>query len=349
MLGYVDGFKAIALLGPILATAAYPIWGWRAGIHARPSLRERWADNSYYLGFIVTQVSLLVGFGIPAITERPITSSDVLGFFGVAVGASMIGLVARTLIVQTGHTVSETADVVHDEVENMSRELGQLATGVSEATRRILSDLDAVSAAMQGSRESITGEVSSWTGALQTSLKSYGSLLDEQIEVSSKSITQVADATRAIVNTSDAQSRVLKDTVAGAGIAIDRLRTELESKATQAAEQILTSAKAITEATDSVRSTQGAATTAISQITENIKVTAKALGQGTEALKALQALGGRIGSLEVAIDNATTAGEAMMGDATARSRQFRDDLQTSTDTLAEALKDFRRELEEIRV
>ena len=62
--------RLVGVLGPIFATMFYPIWGYQQGLHRKANLRERFSDNCYYLGFIFTQLALVVGFLPVALVHR---------------------------------------------------------------------------------------------------------------------------------------------------------------------------------------------------------------------------------------------------------------------------------------
>jgi hypothetical protein len=344
----VKGFENIALFGPVLATGAYPVWGWLSGIQSRPSLRERLADNSYYLGFIFTQVSLLVGFGGPALTGAAITSNDVLRFFGIAIGSSMIGLIARTLIVQTGHTVSESEDIIHDEVEGLAQEVSLLASGVSKTTAKVLRDLNDLSGKFEESRKVVAREIVEWTSSITEALRGYDAAVKEQVRITGASNQQVGEATRELKANVGKETEALGESIRSAASAIHLLRQNIDTKLVEAGDQIVANTRSIVEATDAVRSIQGNATTAVTQVTQNIRDTAKLLGQGTEAMRALDLLGSKIGALDHKIDGAVGAGEAIVSDASANAKLLKADLEDSTATLIAALKEFREELEGVR-
>lgn len=149
----------ISRLSPIAATLAYPILGISLKFHNRPSVRERFADNCYYLGFIFTQGGLLLAF-LPAATGTgAITSEQVMGFFGMALGAALIGMIARTVLIQTGISLTDVSDTIHHEVETLARRVTVQAQAVVEQFDRISEHVAAVpdrlSAQLDGRVEAI--------------------------------------------------------------------------------------------------------------------------------------------------------------------------------------------------
>jgi len=344
----VPGLQTVGLFGPILATLAYPVWGFLSGVYKRSSLRERLADNSYYLGFIFTQVSLLVGFGVPALTREQITSNDVLQFFGVAIGASMIGLIARTILVQTGHTVTENADIVQDEVEILSQEVEQLARGVSSSTRRILDDLNDISAALAKSRQQMSENVAGWTGTITNSFSEYGKLVDSQSAAMGRSVQTIDTATLRLDGGLSASGNALITSIRQAAAAVDQLQGRLDQRLTEAGEMMLANTRSLVEAADTVRNAGGSANAALAQTVEGIRETSRLVSQGASAMRALDTLQGRLGSIDAMVTETADASKATVQGARLHTQTLKDELAEVTDALQQVLKGFRDELEQVR-
>ena len=374
----VRGFEAIGVLGPIALTAAYPAWGYIRGIEKRPSLRERFADNAYYLGFIFTQLALFIGFVPPALMSRSITSTDVLRAFGVAIGASMAGLIARTLIVQTGHTTSENADILEQEVENVAREVETLARGVSKQTLALLEELDAVGSTLAAARRSLGVELGSWVAETAATLKSY----DQQLKLESvaviagtRAVGQAAE--NAAANIEGGQS-LLVDSIRQSAAALNELQSNLQSQVAEALKVVTSTAHAFSAGATVADQAQQTMREGMVSASENLRVIAGSLDSAgrmfgeVDALKqSVTALAGQIstingsvgqlsetiertsGSVAKAESDAVSAVAALsvsaQEDAARRIETFDAQLRSAAQALETVLANFRSELQQVRV
>lgn len=136
IMGGVVGEK-LALGAPVFATIAYPLAGLWFGFHKKASQRERFADNCYYLGFIFTQAGLILAFLPATFFGQDISSTKVMQFFGMAIGAALAGLIARTLLIQSGMSITDANDDIHQEVTTLARNIAKQAEEISETFSQI--------------------------------------------------------------------------------------------------------------------------------------------------------------------------------------------------------------------
>jgi hypothetical protein len=230
--------RTIGILGPIVATIAYPIWGWRQGLHRRASLRERFADNCYYLGFIFTQLALVISFLPVVLLSQNITSRDVLRGFSVALGASLIGLVARTFFIQTGNTVSESADIVEGEVDALARL-------VSQRARTVLEEFDSLSAQLGQSYTKLGEDLGASVGDVAKTIRRFEKAVLVDVEVLEKQGTSLGEKTQAAADELAGQQKGFAAKVTSAAKAIDGLKDGLLEQAAKAGNAITTTADSI--------------------------------------------------------------------------------------------------------
>ena len=370
LFGHVRGLEMVGLIGPIATTAAYPLWGWIRGVNQRASLRERFADNAYYLGFIFTQISLLVGFGVPALLGQALTSADVLRYFGIAIGASMVGLVARTLLVQTGHSISENADIVEDEVEQLAREVENLARGVAGRARKMLTELDAVASEIQDTRKSLKSNLESTVTDATTAFEAHSALLRSQLAASAGLTTEVTTglelALRHLaVTLRNADASLTKD--------VGVLGEHLVS-ATGAIEMVGSS---FGRGADAISALQNVFSEKIATTGDTTRLATAALSRGVEALERFAGMGPELKAVEVRLAGlgrrvddlvdgfqdarmaTDAAGQAAVASVQASSDQVEarskalvtglsDSLEASVKALEAVLESFRAELERVR-
>jgi len=309
-LGWIDSkpFHLIGFLGPIGAALLYPIWGYQAGVHREPSSRERFADNCYYLGFVFTQVALVFGFLPVAVFGKAIGSVDVLRFFGQALGASLVGLLARTLFVQSGHTVAENADIIEQEVEDLARAVSNKARIVLGEFSGMADTIRDASGRMVGEFELGVRQVTSLLAEYEVALRGH---LDAFKTAGSAVQRSSADAVKvvatdlkafegAVVNAAgDIQTtaQALEARMAASARAIEAARETLSSEVTQASSAIQAAAASLARGVDALH-------------------TVSSLGDTVEALEGrLNTTSGRVEQMSAAVMRATGAAEAAAGDA----------------------------------
>lgn len=327
--------RLIGFLSPILATVSYPIWGLVTRLHLRAALRERFADNCYYLGFIFTQIALVVGFLPVALFEREISSSDVLRFFGMALGSSLIGLVVRTLLGQTTHSVPENADIVEMEVDALARR-------VTAQTKTVLAEFDALASGLGESQRRVSGELEGSVSSLTAAVHSFETALrrdTSKIEENTSLVSEAAIGTEQEVRK---HRNELAEGVQVAAQAIAGMRQDLNEQVSQAIQSIRSTGDGLRASTSTL---QG-----ISVLPEEVQGLHDTLGRLTE----------KIGGLESAVDGAQNDARRSIEEIqglvqNARSRAEADaaglsaELEGTVTALEQALAAFRQELARLRV
>ncbi|HEX6375459.1 MAG TPA: hypothetical protein VFZ91_07035 [Allosphingosinicella sp.] len=233
--------KKIGLIGPVAATALYPLWGWVSGTLRRQALRERFGDNCYYLGFIFTQAALLFAFLPITMWGRSVSSEDVLGFFGMAVGASLTGLIARTLIVQTGKTVPEADDSMHREVEDLARQ-------VSHRARSIVGEFDTLSRSVAAVPEAMAARLDVQLTAIAGTLSRYDDVLRTEISSFESGAAAVTRAAEEAAASYLIHQQSFGDHVKGVSESLDRLREGLAGRLDETLDIVRAGTSSIAEA-----------------------------------------------------------------------------------------------------
>jgi len=223
--------RQIGFAGPLLATLAYPVWGAMIGAATRPSLRERLADNSYYLGFIFTQIALLVGFLPAAFGAVELSADQIIRFFGVALGASLIGLVARTILIQMSYTVDEAADVVSGEVSALARQ-------VSERSSEVLTHFDALVERLAESQAKLTTELQSGMNALTNTVAAYEMAMRSDAAELHQGVAAASTAAERTSAQFGQHQQRLADSIAAVAGVIEQLKTSLEHQVHDATQSI---------------------------------------------------------------------------------------------------------------
>ena len=352
--------RNIGLFMPVIATISYPIWGLLAGRATRPIVREKFADNCYYLGFIFTQAALLFAFLPVTFGIRPITSHDVLGFFGMAVGASLAGLIARTIIIQSGTSIPEADDAIYNEVE-------QLAHQVSRSAHNILDSFDQLGQSIVGLSSKATANIEERISSICTLIRDYDTALRTEL-------TAVRAAGDAAVSSSEAMAASFKgdehsfaQRVSEASDAIRQLTAKVTDQVGETLELMKSGTGALsTAAADlgkmsnvqddigrmranvelieteiaAIQTTAESASTALSRsVDEAANAIRGAAHQGSEDLR--KAAAGSADDLRAA------SGQASV-DLGMRSKAFSDELNAAVSSFTAALEDFRDQLSRLR-
>ena len=331
--------RTVGVLGPIGATAFYPFWGAAQGVHRKASLRERFSDNCYYLGFIFTQWALVVGFLPVALFNQEITSHDVLRLFSVALGASLVGLVARTFFIQTGHTVSESADIVEGEVDALARL-------VSDKSRKVLGEFEALSAKLGQSYTKLGENLDASADALERTMHRFDTALKADLGILEREGGSIGEATAAAASAVAGQQFDFAEKIRAAAQSIEGLRAGLLAQGAQAGLAITETAQSlrtglhalqdVSALADSVKTIDGRLgdiTAQMSKVGETIETATRNV-EG-KAAQALETAEGAIGRRETEV---LSQAQALGGD-----------LAAAVASLQGTLTAFRAEMERIRV
>ena len=336
----------LGVLGPIGATIAYPVWGWMAGLHKVPSVRERFADNCYYLGFIFTQLALVIGFMPVALWGKEIGSQDVLRFFGLALGASLVGLVARAFFVQTAHSISENADIVEQEVDLLAR-------AISHQSKKVLVEFDAITERLGETYRKLNKDLELCAGSIAGAMSAYEASLRRDMGLIAEGAESVGHAASATRRRVEGEEAALVGALRSTSQAIEQLAHGLH-------EQVAGAAQAIRSSTDSlamgVSALQG-----VSGLSQKLDAVEGRLGgvfertdQLDEALvRAEAAISGAAARSLEAGQSLVAGTQAVLEGTQARAVEQGERLKTQVSEAVGALEttlaSFRAELERIRV
>nr|QQZ48906.1 hypothetical protein JKL49_16605 [Phenylobacterium glaciei] len=99
-----------------------------------------------------------------------------LRFFSLALGASLVGLVARTFFVQVGQSVTESSDLVEGEVDALARM-------VSAKSRKVLGEFEALSAKLGESYLKLGTNLEASAETLQRTMQRFDQAVRSDIDI----------------------------------------------------------------------------------------------------------------------------------------------------------------------
>jgi hypothetical protein len=297
ILGHAPALAVVGVAGPVAMTILYPVLGLGL-IRNHPSLREKLADNSYYLGFMFTQVALFVAFAVPVILGTEVGGADVMRGFGVAIGASMTGLMVRTALMQTGHTAAENADLVEEGVEALAREVEELTRGVSRHTGSMLNDLRGMAEDLGQSRTRFGEEMRQWVAETTARLADFDAALKGQLGASQRGADRVAEAALAAEADLSSVRSSLTDRLVETLSALQKMREGLEAQVGAASRSVGESADDFRKGMAAVDEMQAALRGRIAETSGVIQAAADRLSSGMATLKGLAAVDDLVGVLD---------------------------------------------------
>ncbi len=230
--------KNVGLFGPIGATIAYPLIGMALGIHKKPSLVEKFADNCYYLGFIFTQAALLFAFLPLAVSDRVVESTDLLRFFGMAIGAALAGLIARTWFIQTSLNAPEVDDILHHEIESLARDVGR-------AARKILNEFDGLAAKVAEIPVALGAKLEAQVDSIAGNLSQYDRALEEGIRGMRNAGRSVEGNAEAAAQAMASRNDALAGEVHKVAQILNQLQQAMTARVTESVELIRASTESI--------------------------------------------------------------------------------------------------------
>lgn len=292
--------RTVTLLSPLAATVAYPVIGILLGFSGRPSVKERFADNCYYLGFIFTQGGLLLAFLPTTIRNETITSGEVMQFFGMAIGAALIGLIARTVLTQTGMSLTDVSDSVHHEVE-------MLAAKVTQQSERVVAEFDRISAHVGNVPER------------------FAERLDRQLD-------GVEGVFARLKTTLD---QTVAELDQGRGVVREAAATTRESHA----EGIRTLVAAMQEAAGAIHALKSEMIERTADGAQAIRAASAGLTAGMESLAGLGQLGQRMPEIEAEVQRLAEASSSARGAAESVSRELGAAVVAAQEALVDAARD----------
>jgi hypothetical protein len=332
-------FHLIGVLGPIGATLAYPLIGMSLKLHESPSQRERFADNCYYLGFIFTQIALLIGFLPVTLFNREIGSQDVLRAFSLALGAALVGLVARTYFIQTGHSVSENSQLIEDEVE-------ALAASVSRQAKSVLGQFEAIGDGLTGAYQELNTELATCVGSLVSTVRGYEAALTRDVRAIEAGTSALTDATTESVTSVGKEQQRFVDGLREAVQGVEAIRASAQREIAEATGAIRSSAQALAQGADALAGASG-----IGERLQGFEARVGTAAQSAERLQAeLATTAERLAAAGAEAASALEgAGRGLTSHALKRADDFERELAAAVGALEQTLISFRTELERVRV
>jgi hypothetical protein len=328
MVGLLNGFefRVVGVLGPVISVVGFGAYGTIQGWAKWPDTRQRFADACYFLGFILTMWALIIGF-LPAgmIDSQAIDSRSVLRHFGMALGATAAGLIARILVLQT---------------RNVNR--ASIEADLDRAGRRIVAEAQALSELLAQARQQIAEDQRQSLVIQQNQASAILAAVREELRATlaplSEELPQIADKGRRELN-----------------LVIDKLATRMETQgqsvdkagaamtgafaaATDGAERIalLTSTGGEGLAALLTRLAQAAAG-ARDEVAKTGAVAAQMTASGEAAAATAEALKDRVGALKAELDRQIAAISAAPGQVTQVSNATSDAIATFEKRVADAL------------
>ena len=337
LLGIVDHpvMRWFGFVGPIVATLFYPLWGVAQGLHKRPSVRERFADNAYYLGFIFTQISLVVGFLPTALFNRSIESKDVLQFFGIALGASLIGLVSRTLLTQTGNSIPEAADIVEREVEALAKQ-------VTTQSKLVLGEFEGLASALSVSQRTLAKQFETSMAALNQTVLEYDRTLRHDLQALEGGAASMLNATQDGARDLAAQSAGLASNLNHAAQAVVDLKQGLHAQVSETSIAIRATADALARGVGAIQGLAG-----ISDQLGGLDRSLSGIGDKVDHLDS--ALSQTQGAARASIQKVEDTVGLVQSRAQADVAALSEEMEQTVSALETTLKAFRAELDRLRV
>ena len=198
-----------AILAVLVATAAISLLGWyyyRSGV--KDLLRA--GDELYYLGLLFTLVSLsyaLVSLFIinPNAVDLEQRTNDLIGSFGIALGSTIVGILARILLQGMEGSVQDTSQP-EDEITNLDysedllflrRQLREAGDAFSHFTRMTLNQAEQTAVHSERLIKEFNARLSSnLESELDKTVTSWRDVLQETEERSQQVISNIAQLTQ---------------------------------------------------------------------------------------------------------------------------------------------------------
>ena len=352
--------RAITLTSPVCATIAYPITGAALGYQKFPSLRERFADNCYYLGFIFTQGGLMFAFLPATLFGEEVTSSQVIQFFGMAIGAALSGLIARTILIQSSTSITDLGDQMHGEVEQLARQLAIESRKVISQFERIAEGAGRFPEQFATRIEARLGEMDGVLARLKVSLETIADDYDTSRELMSNATEEARLQSAQSLSSLEGAVRHSAATIQSFGseieaenrAAIEALRATSNTLATSLAvfEDLGKLTRRLPDLEREVAQLKAAsedAKSAAVNLSENLNSTMKqverdiigAVDSGVQSIDKTTAT-----SVE-ALDRAAATS---VSEISQKAERFRSDLEEATASFATILEAFNKSLDELR-
>jgi gas vesicle protein len=198
---------------------------------------ERFADASYYQGFILTLFALLMA--MTGKGAQTITSEGMIQQFGLAIWTTFVGMSGRIFIIQFLTTT-------RDEDEGVREEISAYVAEVHKEIASTLSQLRIFRESVLGAASQIAKELSdeakksrqSTDEAVKNSLSSFVQSISQSTARLDKSVERVAERIANIEIPTDVLSHQIRKIADAVGGDLDKMRSDLESNSTKFAEML---------------------------------------------------------------------------------------------------------------
>lgn len=323
-----------------------------------PSL-ERFADATYYQGFILTLFALLLA--LTGKGSQTITSDGIIAQFGLAIWTTFTGMTARIVIIQFFTSASDQDDEaresiaqyvtqLNDEIGNSLTQIRAFRESVLESASKINDDL---AEEAKRSRKESTDAVKSAMAALIRSVEQTTAKLDSAVETVATRIAELDLPEDAL----SAPLARLAETLTGD---LNVVKSELAQGAKdfagtmKANVAILEGAKtdlgqlkiAIGQVNETVSAASRIASEAVSGAQANL-ATASNSAKGVEQLgRTAEALALRLTQLSGALDDKGRSYAESLDRAAAETKAVNDEL---ADTVADGVQKITRAIRNVRV
>ncbi len=364
--GFAEGMLAsiIGFGGPL---AMVLLFFWRGyftdRLQSRPETRQKFADSCYFLGFLFTMIALMVGFLPSGLLGATVSSQKILRFFGMALGATALGLIGRILVIQGGSSTGEDVRRMEANVRDLARQVGEtvaaIAADLAAARTAVVDDRSAALAALIAPVEAtLAAALARLDGASVAAANSmlrhqqsvderhaaYVAATDTVVAASAAKLSEleaVASETRAAQELLAASARSLTASIAALGrdlVPLTALTREALSDATASIMQVST-------ALAGVRAQGATLETVLSAVAERTDDTVRAIDRatssGNRAADTIDALGVQSERFAADLDAQLSSSRRASSEAlTSDAVRFQTDIDAATERFAEIVRSF---------
>lgn len=267
--GVVNAWFAVAVCAIIIV--AYAIFA--ATKREFRSRLDRAGDNCYYLGLTYTLVSMFVAL---VKLEPGIAPDELIGAFGIALGSTIVGIVARLILIQ-------------------------FKTEVSDIETKARLDLAAASDRLRGQLDHASSRFQNFAVAIQEAVRtSVVSITDEQLGRQRELITEFSEVLERSVGSITGASEGIEASL--------KRHTDIAERFDEASEHSVRAAKSLAEKVENVAIPDDLLTRGFSDIAAELSKSTEALSGTLEEIKgASKAVGDASTDLASLAENSASA------------------------------------------
>lgn len=216
--------------GPCIVLLLYALYGLRL----RNRNTSKFADSTYFMGFIWTLLAL-----IDAVIEEKIQANAVFRAFGYALVITGLGMFLRVLIIQFHETIPDQLEDAQDTIDERLRSFASELSAASDQARRFRADVDqqlrsevsslaSAAAAIRSEIENVHGE------AARISLEAVG----EAVEKLNQELARLSFDSSSLRKDTDAFVRQVKSSSGRIERAAERFSEKVEAAGDKAASSL---------------------------------------------------------------------------------------------------------------